>query len=67
MAHKKKNYNNDDNSRKAYKYRLRNNCLTEKDKERLKAKQEASQTSKHKDPYVLHKHQNTKSDFLGAR
>ena len=67
MAHKTKKYENTDNSRKAYRWRLKHNCLTDADKQRLETKNTASQISKHSNPYVMHKHKNTKSDFLRAR
>ena len=65
MAHKKNNHSSD--SREDFRWRIKHNQMTEKDKERIVKRKEASQISKHNNPYVMHKHKNTKSDFLRAR
>ena len=48
MAHKNKknNVHDNDNSRRAFRYRLRNNCLTENDKKRLETKDQVTHNSK---------------------
>ena len=65
MAHKKKDHLS--NSRKDFRWRVNHNQMTDEDKKRIETKIQASQTSKHSNPYVMHKHQNSKSDFLRAR
>lgn len=65
MAHKNKTHNT--NSRKDFRWRVSHNQMTDEDKQRLETKTQANQTSKHNNPYVIHKHQNSKSDFLRAR
>ena len=46
MAHKNKTFDDNDNSRQAFRWRLKNNKLTENDKKRLEAKEQVSHNSK---------------------
>lgn len=46
MAHKKKKYDDWDNSRKAFRWRLKHNILTNTDKQRLEKHSEVKHQSK---------------------
>lgn len=46
MAHKNKKFNDNNNSRQAFRWRLKNNRLTEHDKKRLEQKEQVVHNSK---------------------
>ena len=46
MAHKNKKFDDNDNSRQAFRYRLKHNSLTKNDKKRLETKNQVDHNSK---------------------